>query len=1586
MKLTYNNLELTKLGEVVLSTTTDYEGQQPDAAQRKRVQLKVTLHLFEEDFSDHMLRYEQLRTALAKQHATLVWEDDAGERELLSTAASVQAHDVPDNETGWFEMLTVTITFLYFENLSAAETGHLSATFTSNGKSTNLGSIAGWREGYTQERFSPVKSHRARTGGSIEATGMIYAPNTQTQAQKQQFLLGSKTALNNALLVKEGTLVFGDFSQVVRVSDFRCDIDQPNNAVRWTLSATFTRFPNEADYATVEYNVEERDGQNGELLLSFNGTITAPDLAKAKLKLGVVKASVLAAYGYTAGQLLREDAAERKVEANTDGSAFLQLGFQIEARRWRSDNMAGTLDGESLGQVNRWVEKYSADRPSPLRDQRTRAGSIVTASGTLPGNLSQDVAERRAFLLARKEALLAAANRKRGTLVYGSFSQVVRVEDFTAEVNQAVNGVEWSLTCSFTRFPNESNYATADFTATTRDAQNGELILTFAGKIQSHSLAGAQAKLDSLRTTVLSTHGYTASQTLRAEQVPSTLSANADGDVFLELGFVEEYRKWRSDNQPATLGGQSLGQIQRWADRVNVERYHPHRSHRRQATCSITASGTLAADRVQETSAARAALLAAARGLKEQAQRKEVTLVFGDFTRTVRVDDFTADWNQAVNGVEWSLSAHYVLAPDEADYALVEFSTEERDPQNGELLLSFTGRIQAHSESAARAKLAALRTSVLTVRGYLNAPALRRDSAPSEVDAGGDGRTFTELSFAEEYRHWRSDNLSATFTPTAGLARSLGNISRWSEGYAAERPSPFRSQRSRAEGRVQAQGTLRPTAVIADLATRRTELLRLKDELMAAVNQSEGTLVYGQWNKIVRVVEFTAQVDQAIEGIDWSITCSFTRFPNEADYASAEFSSDVVDAQDGELGLTLTGRVLATNVEKARARLASVRGYALASRGFANGQLLRQSSNESRVYANGDKTSTVSGEGEDGTTFIELSFTEEYRAWRSDNQQATFNGRSLGHVRRWEQRYNARRFSDLRKQREHAAGQVTASGTFTAGSPSDSVATRRAALVALANAMQAEVNRAEGSLIYGSAFSQTVRVEEFTAQVNQAITGIDWTLTASYSLFPNEAGYSLVDFEVAQREAPEEGEQFLSLSGKIGAQNETVARTNLATLRASVLAAYGFAAPQQTRKESNARSVEADSDGSTFIELSFSEEYRKRNTSGIAYTLRVNDRADGRTGIVVTTYSGTVTAGGATDTDAYAAALAKAEALGAGKYPFLLASTIGFDTRQIRTTAGTEFVRLEFTYEYQRRDATLKALEVNVERMVDTFGVDSIAASGSVAAVDYSTARAFFNAEVLPLFSGLVIRNIRLSEAYEVQDRSGTKTTFWTRLDFTVSAPVPKSEGSVAVKYALEVEKNYAALSQRVTLTGSVFASTRAAAETFLDGLIGTLQLGTATSSRRSEDMEYRGTNSQTFLKLDFTESFTPRLTGITQLVECSLTEDVTYSATRWVEQPVPTGASVMQNCGTLPGRRSVRATATASTVAVAEAWCNTTGRALLTGDASSGSYPEAEQRTIDYQFVPLVDGVVSGAGANFQASRVTKVFGEILPNYPAPA
>src|SRR3990167_8350838 len=117
-------------------------------------------------------------------------------------------------------------------------------------------------------------------------------------------------------------------------------------------------------------------------------------------------------------------------------------------------------------------------RYQPVRAHRELLAGRNSVRGKFLGNPLATVSARRtALLVAFDQMTDEIKNGKDGTFVFGSINQLVRVDNFSADVDQAQNHIAWSLTMSFTEFPNEAGYAQAEFAVKTReDLEAGKVL------------------------------------------------------------------------------------------------------------------------------------------------------------------------------------------------------------------------------------------------------------------------------------------------------------------------------------------------------------------------------------------------------------------------------------------------------------------------------------------------------------------------------------------------------------------------------------------------------------------------------------------------------------------------------------------------------------------------------------------------------------------------------------------------------------------------------------------------------------------------------------------------------------------------------------------------------------------------------------------------------------------------------------------------------------------------------------------------------------------------------------------------------
>lgn len=870
------------------------------------------------------------------------------------------------------------------------------------------------------------------------------------------------------------------------------------------------------------------------------------------------------------------------------------------------------------------------------------------------------------------------------------------------------------------------------------------------------------------------------------------------------------------------------------------------------------------------------------------------------------------------------------------------------------------------------------------------------ENLPDDPNGWGRYHQRLEIVFTFYEQDLTTERAAVTLAYAAGNIE-LAQMTEWKETVEVTPFDPLRPQQKFAVVTVQASG-LELADTKLTLTQRRAALHAKRDVWRSRVTgQNETTLTCGTFSRAMRVQRFEAEVNQAENAIGWNFAAYYNVLPAEGGYAIAEYRVTERNGDNqpatgtGEQFLTISGTVKASSEALALSKINEIQAAQLTARAYAAGEITRHEIDDSRA---------TGGTVKDGDFFIERTFTIELRKWRSDNQTLTLQktGTSavvnFGQVREFTDGYNARRFNEQRSQRSLAQGRIEFSGTLWLGSATTSVGQRRSLLTQRVREMHDAVNGADGRLIFGSYLDATVRVEDFQPRVNQKLTGIDWTLSCTYSKFPNETGFATVEMQADQAEDNESGDATLVLSGVIRATSETIARAKLASARTAALTLYGYTAKQQKDVRSTVSTVSANgdktaalaavelADGTTFIELQFSETYRKRMSSVLSWGLTVSDAGDERAGFITTTYSGEVTA------TSYETALEKAQELGDGKFPFRVRNDVTWVSRQTREDADTEFVNLRFSYEYQRKDGAKAYVEIISTTTTSTFGNDTETIAGFVSAADLATAQGHYQTLVKDaLAARLVLDEDVTSGTQRKQGETDFGTPQFTRLEFRVSVYKRRATGGAALRYAIDTERDWLTLTQRTTVSGTCYAATRKEAENEVIGFLGTLGLGSPVRSREGVQLMKRGSLEE-LGQYDFEEVFEARMGGATAILSCELTQELEHSGTRWVEQPLPLnadgsgGVSLFQNCGVQPGRRTLRGVVEAPTLLLARQWAHSQ-RALLGGTIE---LPPSMNYT--YVFAPRVQGVASGTGQNVQLFRVTFTFSEWLPEnpYAAPA
>jgi hypothetical protein len=241
----------------------------------------------------------------------------------------------------------------------------------------------------------------------------------------------------------------------------------------------------------------------------------------------------------------------------------------------------------------------------------------------------------------------------------------------------------------------------------------------------------------------------------------------------------------------------------------------------------------------------------------------------------------------------------------------------------------------------------------------------------------------------------------------------------------------------------------------------------------------------------------------------------------------------------------------------------------------------------------------------------------------------------------------------------------------------------------------------------------------------------------------------------------------------------------------------------------------------------------------------------------------------------------------------------------------------------------------------------------------------------------------------------------------------PKGTG-LSLRYDREIRVNRLTRDVTTAINGTLFgpdallaAAQDRTAGNFLDALFTVFGHGTAREESRRISHEaappVNWTTGQAVTlpataanALEFSAVFDAVLAGDEAILECECAEEIQYSGTRWVLQAIPDGPSVVQNCGTTEGGRTVTGSVKSSSKAAAEAWA-WRKRKLLAAQSTSGAagvtaFELAPKLTTTFAWQVLVDGVASqsregGTTAdNVKVYTTTFQFAETVPNLAVPA
>lgn len=525
-------------------------------------------------------------------------------------------------------------------------------------------------------------------------------------------------------------------------------------------------------------------------------------------------------------------------------------------------------------------------------------------------------------------------------------------------------------------------------------------------------------------------------------------------------------------------------------------------------------------------------------------------------------------------------------------------------------------------------------------------------------------------------------------------------------------------------------------------------------------------------------------------------------------------------------------------------------------------------------------------------------------------------GINLANVISWKENIRTERYSTLVANRKETNGSVITSGRVRSD-PAQTSVQRRAYLQGVENSLKVCADSKDGRLVYG-AFDRVIKVDSIDIDDHDGSDILDWTLTCSYRRFP-VGDFAEADYTITARDSLEKFERLTSVKGTVKADDEAGAKAKAQ----GIIDAYKEG---RTLLGSEMDSHDVDgTDGVAWLELSFSADYRE-TISGAAesFKLTISDKDDLKSGQLITTYSGTVTAANAST------ALTKARALGDGKYPIRLTSTESTATASV--SGDSWLVEVTFSYEYLRKGSKQYA-EVSSETDKATFGNNTTTVNGFAIAVTesdaYTLARTFIPGGM-----------IRSQKENSTNLNAGTANVQHSRVDFTYVVHLAKESGSI--QYQLRTALDYRALETTKTYSGTAWADTESNADTLIAALI------TSDTGKRSLDdrtSQFDHGSALVFMSRSFTITYVLPLAddsfGDGGIIEASLSIDITFSINAAVITPIPFGVPHVQTAtGITPGLKVASGSVTALTLATARTWAR--------GNMPSGGYADPAREKED--------------------------------------
>jgi hypothetical protein len=429
--------------------------------------------------------------------------------------------------------------------------------------------------------------------------------------------------------------------------------------------------------------------------------------------------------------------------------------------------------------------------------------------------------------------------------------------------------------------------------------------------------------------------------------------------------------------------------------------------------------------------------------------------------------------------------------------------------------------------------------------------------------------------------------------------------------------------------------------------------------------------------------------------------------------------------------------------------------------------------------------------------------------------------------------------------------------------------------------------------------------------------------------------------------------------------------------------------------------------------MSFEESWRKTVGSISAQRLKIIEELSTTQGLGTKIYSGQVTATGADYETAYDTAAGRARELGDNKEQVKLEERLeGADVLRMSQSltppenaplgtlpgvaanaadavdgiGNVVWVTVEFSFTYRSKGTRLW-IEMGTSVATSTSGEDREEVQGSIVAADVAAMTSAY----LDLKSAYAGRLIREEETIDRADQIGeidlvtgdaktTKTVTALRRDFRFSVFRAKAAAQIALRYEMNVTRNWRENTKTTSVRGTIWAADAAVDDTgiaggYLTAFLTELGLSNPTSSSRTKSAERAPSFNRTtrfgdpveaVSALQFEETYESVLSGASAILQSSLREELQLSGNRVVVAATAETTPVIQKCGTTEGRRTLRGVVVATNEATATDWVKKqkqlplpgTVTAKIAGVAVTAGEPDPVNLVMESVFVDMQNGV----------------------------